>query len=83
VVDIDILSLQEQNILLWLAEAEIGVAEPLAIPVADLPNRRMTAAIEHLVCVGFLRRACPSHSRVKGHRSWSRCGAVASGNCPR
>jgi hypothetical protein len=50
------LSLQEQNILLWLAEAEIGVAEPLALPVADLPTRLMTAAIDHLVRTGLLRR---------------------------
>jgi hypothetical protein len=56
VADVDMLSLQEQNILLWLAEAEIGVAEPLAVAVADLPARLMGAAVDHLVRSGLLRR---------------------------
>jgi hypothetical protein len=56
VADVDMLSLQEQNILLWVAEAEIGVAEPLAVPVADLPAGLVDAVIDRLVRAGFLRR---------------------------
>jgi hypothetical protein len=56
VADVDMLSLQEQNILLWVAEAEIGVAEPLAVPVADLPSGLMAAAVDRLVHYGLLSR---------------------------
>jgi hypothetical protein len=57
VVDIDILSLQEQNILSWVAEAEIGLAEPLPAPLADSPSEQVNAAVDRLARYGLLSPA--------------------------
>ena len=76
--DIDMLSAREQNILLWMAETEAGVAEPLAVPPAELPSERVNATIDRLVSEGFLSRKMPwmDHDRSSPSASLTMRGAL-------
>ena len=53
--DLDFLTLRDQNILLWMAEAELGVAAPLPAPIADMQSEQVAEAVDRLVCLGLLQ----------------------------
>ena len=53
-MDLIDITLQGQNILLWLAEAEIGVAEPFPAAGTDLTPEEVQITIDHLIRMGLL-----------------------------
>ena len=55
----DALTPDEQAILLWMAESEASVNEPLAVSLIDFASERVSSTVARLVRAGFVSRASP------------------------
>jgi len=59
VVDLDVLNAEEQDVLLWVAETETGLSEPIPVSIAHLSTPQLNVTVERLIQVGLLRREFP------------------------